>query len=98
MNEPMLAKVTDLSLEALELKPYDQAILACLLVRAQDLLASGERELVFCELDGELQPWDRNGNRKDRLADMYDQVNVWVYGDYLLQNPPMPPEWHNRAR
>jgi len=97
MNERILAQLTDLSFEALELKPYDQAILACVLIRARELLDTGERELVFCELDADLQPWDKKGERKDKLADLYDQMNVWVYSDYLLQNPPMPAEWHFRS-
>ena len=98
MNEQMLSQQTDLSLEAMDLKPYDQAILACVIVRDQELLQAGEIELVFCELDSDLQPWDRNGDRKDKLADLYDRANVWVYGDYLLESPPMRPDWHHRAR
>jgi hypothetical protein len=81
-----------------ELKPYDQAVLASVIVRGQRLYRSAEREMYFCELDSDLQPWDKNGKSLERLATLYDVANVWVCGDYLLQSPPAPGNWHNRAR
>ena len=81
-----------------ELKPYDQAVLASVIVGAERLLQAGEREMFFSELDSDLQPWDRNGERLERLATIYDDANVWVSGDYLLQSPPAPEGWHTRRR
>lgn len=97
MSEAMLARSTELCFELPDLKPYDQAVLAAVLVRAEELLKSGERELVFCELDSDLQPWDKIGDSKTKLTELYDRANVWVYGDYLLQAPEMPAGWHNRV-
>jgi hypothetical protein len=81
-----------------ELKPYDQAVFASVIVGAEALLKAGEREMFFSELDSDLQPWDRNGARLEKLATIYDEANVWVSGDYLLQSPPAPEGWHNRPR
>ena len=98
MSHAMLARSTDLCFELAELKPYDQAVLAAILVRADELLKNGERELVFCELDSDLQPWDRSRRLKPKLTDLYNRANIWVYGDYLLQGPAiMPKDWHYRT-
>ncbi len=96
MCAAMLARSTELCFELPDLKPYDQAVLAAVLVRADELLRSGDRELVFCELDSDLQPWDKNGDPKSKLTEFYDRANVWVYSDYLLQAPEMPAGWHQR--
>ncbi len=96
MNDAMLARSTGLCFELPELKPYDQAVLAAILVRGDELLKSGERELVFCELDSDLQPWDKAGDSKPKLTELYDRANIWVYSDYLLLTPEMPEGWHNR--
>lgn len=57
LDASMLARSTQLWLELPELEPYDQAVLAAVLIRAHELVKTGERELVFCELDSDLQPW-----------------------------------------
>jgi hypothetical protein len=36
------------------LKPFDEMVLGAVLVKATELFAAGERELIFCELDGDL--------------------------------------------
>lgn len=96
MNAAMLARSTGFCFDLPDLKPYDQAVLAAVLVRADELLKSGERELVFCELDSDLQPWDKAGDSKPKLTELYDRDNIWVYSDYLLQAPEMPKGWHNK--
>jgi hypothetical protein len=95
LSEGMLERCALLSFEGLGLGPYDQAVLAAVLVRAEEMLVDGQRELVFCELDADLQPWDKSGARKEKLAQLYDNANVWVYGDYL-NTPPPPAGWHER--
>jgi hypothetical protein len=44
-------------------------------------------DVVFCELDGDLQPWDKNGRAKQPLTDLYDSAHLWVYGDFAMQSP-----------
>jgi hypothetical protein len=84
----MLVRAVELSVQNLDLKPFDQAILAAVLVRAQALRESGADDISFCELDGDLQPWDKNGRSKEPLTAFYDAVGVWVYGDFAMENPP----------
>jgi hypothetical protein len=86
-------RCADLSYRNLKLEPFDQAILAAILVRGERLLAEGVEETAFCELDSDLQPWDKRGDPKERLAGMYDQARIWVYGDFLLQAPAKPHDW-----
>ena len=89
----MLERAVDLSLQELNLLPFDLSILAAILVRSSELLQQGEGDLAFCELDKDLQPWDKEGNPKQRLLDLYDSVRLWVYSDFALQYPVKPAEW-----
>ncbi|HTW64735.1 MAG TPA: hypothetical protein VME17_08985 [Bryobacteraceae bacterium] len=77
----------------LGLKPFDQAIHAAVIVRASELQQRGEKDICFCEADSDLQPWDRRGEPKHRLVDVYDDAAVWVYGDFELRNPERPDGW-----
>lgn len=98
ISASMLDRCSALSFEKLGLGPFDQAILASILVRAEQLAAEGATDLAFCELDSDLQPWDKRNNRKNELADLYDRARVWVYGDFLLETPEMPADWTLAAR
>jgi hypothetical protein len=89
LDETMLARSTDLALEtAVDLKPFDLSILAAVLTRGALLHGQGN-EVSFCTLDGDLQPWDRNGRRVG-LADLFDAAGVRVFGDFVMQAPPRP--------
>lgn len=77
----------------LELKPFDNSILAAVLVRASELVKTGETDIAFCELDGDLLPWDKNGNFKPALTRLYDEAHVWVYGDFTMTTPEAPENW-----
>ena len=90
LSERMLARAVQLSMLDLDLKPFDQAILAAVLVRAEQLHQEGIADLAFCELDSDLQPWDKNGRTKQPLATLYDSANVWVYGDFAMESPLRP--------
>jgi len=91
LSEIMLARAVQLSTMNLDLKPFDQAILAAVLVRADQLRKDGIYDLAFCELDFDLQPWDKNGRTKQPLAALYDSAGVWVYGDFAMESPVRPP-------
>lgn len=94
LDEEMLQLCTELSYEKLGLQPFDQAILAAVLVRARQLSAVDvPAEFAFCELDTDLQPWDKNGAAKQPLTQLYDDAGVWVYGEFLLSQPERPPNW-----
>lgn len=85
LSESMLERQVVLGSMGLSLKPYDLAILAAILVKAEELREAGYSEFAFCELDSDLQPWDRVGNRKPTLSNLYADVQIQVYGDFLVR-------------
>lgn len=94
LTEQMLEKGLALGPESLDLKPFDNAILAATLIRAGEIKeADATAELYFCELDGDLQPWDSNGKIKPALAKLYDDARIWVYGDFSMTSPARPETW-----
>ena len=93
LNEGMLSQCAELAFSDFALKPFDQAVLAAVLVRARELWDAGEHELCFCELDGDLQPWDKYGNAKAPLVEFYEGARIWVYGDFELLAPERPADW-----
>lgn len=95
LSEAMLKRATELASIDLPLRPFDQSILAGILVRAEELWEVGERDLSFCEVDADLQPWDKKGNAKQPLTELFDRARVWVYGDFELSSPERPPGWPN---
>ncbi len=86
LNEGMLERAVSLSTLSLSLGPFDQAILAAILVRAEQLRDAGETDVCFCEIDADLQPWDKRGGSKQPLRDLYDAAGVWVYGDFEFRD------------
>ena len=95
LNQEMCELCSQLSDVKLDLKPFDQMILASVLVRAKELAAKGVDLFAFCEEDSDLQPWDRAGNSKEKLVRLYDDAHIWVYQDFLLEKPTMPEGWPN---
>ncbi len=93
LDDEIFARIAELSSLDLELQPFDQAILAAVLVGAERLLARGEDEIAFCELDHHLQPWDKNGDPKRLLRDLYEQRRIWVYSDFSLIAPAPYEGW-----
>jgi predicted nucleic acid-binding protein len=93
LNTDMLEQSVSLATEKLDLKPYDNSILAAVLARARELAQKGARDLAFCELDGDLQPWDKYGRSKPVLTRLYDDAHIWVYGDFTMTTPEPPENW-----
>jgi hypothetical protein len=93
LSQLMLERCTELSHKKLDLQPFDQAILAAILVRAEELRTQDVDHMDFCELDSHLQPWDKDSRPKKPLTEIYDQARIWVYGDFLLQAPENPEGW-----
>jgi hypothetical protein len=93
LNERMLARAVELSMLDFSLAPFDQAILAAVLIRAEELRSAGETDLCFCETDADLQPWDKKGDAKQPLTNLYDSASVWVYGDFEMRDPERPDDW-----
>src|SRR5260370_19495118 len=93
LNERMLERAIVVSEVGLSLKPFEQAILAAILVRAEELRSAGDVELCFCETDADLQPWDKYREAKRPLTKLYDAAQVWVYEDFDLNSPERPAHW-----
>ncbi|MGG6297532.1 hypothetical protein ACQ4M4_24320 [Leptolyngbya sp. AN02str] len=94
LSEPMLERQVAIGAMDLALKPYDLAVLAAVLVKAEELQQAGHGWVGFCELDSDLQPWDKFGARKPVLSDLYDGARMWVYGDFLMEEvETLPDGW-----
>jgi predicted nucleic acid-binding protein len=91
LSEPMLECQVSLGAMELSLKPYDLAVLAAILVKGEELRREGHTWVGLCELDSDLQPWDKSGARKPILSDLYNNSQIWVYGDFLLEDIDMLP-------
>ena len=92
-TDAMLECQVSLATEKLDLKPFDLAILSAVLTRAEELKKAGETDVVFCDLDSDLQPWDKYGVIKPVLKQLYDDAHIWVYGDFTLTTPEPPASW-----
>jgi hypothetical protein len=80
----MLEFQVELGSMSLDLKPFDLAILAAILIKAVDLKSQGYEVFGFCELDSDLLPWDKNGVPKSRLRELYERFDLKVYTDFSL--------------
>jgi hypothetical protein len=93
----MSERILELSLEIsprLNQNPFDECILAAVLGRGETIRDEEPgAEIAFCELDQDLQPWTKDGQRKSGLCDLYNERGIWVYGDFNLENPIRPDEW-----
>jgi hypothetical protein len=82
------------AMDDLSLKPYDLAVLAAVIVKSEELQAEGHPWVGFCELDSDLQPWDKSGARKRVLSDLYDDFRIFVYANFLLEDvSELPDGW-----
>jgi hypothetical protein len=84
LDERMLDRAIALRTEVVALKPFDEAILAAVLVKAGDLKASGATELWFCDLDGDLVPVDRKRNPRKELVALYAAAGITVRRDFRV--------------
>jgi|SRR5580700_8817707 hypothetical protein len=98
LDQEVMTRCTEYSFLSLGLKPFDQMILAATIVKSERLIAAGERNVAFCSLDSDLQPWDSKGNPKFPLVDIYDAAGVWVYRDFTLESPEKREDWRPDLR
>ena len=83
LSEAMLERQVSIgAIDGLFLKPYDLAVLAAILVQAENLRGLGYSQTIFCELDSDLQPWNKLGERKPILSNLYDCSQVLVKGNF----------------
>jgi predicted nucleic acid-binding protein len=93
LNDEQLKLALEISF-IVDLNPFDQSVLAAVLGRADSIRAVDPKaEFAFCELDSDLQPWDKQGRRRPALMDLYDPRAIWVYGDFDMAAPVRPANW-----
>lgn len=93
LNDEQLKLAIDISF-LVDLNPFDQSVLAAVVGRADAIRAADPTaEFAFCELDSDLQPWDKQGRPRPDLLDLYDPRGIWVYGDFDMAAPARPPSW-----
>jgi PIN domain nuclease of toxin-antitoxin system len=91
LSQEMLERALSLSVENLDLHPFDNAILAAVLVRSKEIIAQdAKHEIFFCTLDGDLQPWDKNGSIKPLLKRLYDEAHILVWGNFRMSSHGRP--------
>jgi predicted nucleic acid-binding protein len=98
MDDGQLKLAIDISFVT-RLDAFDQSVLAAVLGRSDAIRAlDATSEFAFCELDSDLQPWDRQGRARMDLRELYDQRAIWVYGDFDMSAPVRPTNWHPGSR
>jgi len=86
LSETMLERQVTFGALDLSLKPYDLAVLAAVIVKAEELQSQNHSWVGFCELDSDLLPWDKSRYSKPILSKLYNDARIWVYDDFLLQD------------
>jgi predicted nucleic acid-binding protein len=79
--DEMLALAIALRTKVHALGPFDEAILAAVLVRAKLLR---EHSPIFCTLDTDLSPSNRRGQPRPEFVDLYAEAGVSVRTDFLI--------------
>jgi predicted nucleic acid-binding protein len=94
LSEEMLERQVSIGAMEFFLEPYDLAVLAAVIVKSEELQQAGYSWVGFCELDSDLQPWDKSGARKPILSELYNNSRIWVYSDFLLEGvEDIPNDW-----
>ncbi|MCU0694562.1 MAG: hypothetical protein MUF54_24545 [Polyangiaceae bacterium] len=95
LNEAMLQRVLRLRgtvPEDADLKPFDEAILGAVVVRAEELRGAGERDFWFCTLDSDLWPWTKDKTRRPGLERLYrDAGFVDTQGEITVRSDLLVP-------
>ena len=83
LDERMLERAIMLRREVDSLKPFDEAILAAVLIKVQDVTAAAT-SLFFCNLDGDLVPFDRKGKPRKELVALYAGAGITSRQDFQV--------------
>ena len=87
LSEAMLGRVLDLRravVEVNQMKPYDEAILAAVLVEAERVQKEGAEGATFCTLDSDLLPWTKKGEARAQLKGLYEAAGVTVLASFAV--------------
>lgn len=80
LDDAMLERAMDLrrTPDAQHLRPFDESVLAAVLVRAESIRAAGRSDIRFCTLDTDLWPHSRRGEVRPGLQRLYDDAGIRV--------------------
>ncbi len=84
LSDQMLVRQVTIGSLDLYLEPFDLAILAAVLVKAEELFAVSNQEIHFCELDSDLHPWYKSGSPKPIIYDLYNYSHIRVNENFDL--------------
>ena len=87
LSEAMLGRVLDLRrsvVEVNQMKPFDEAILAAVLVQAEAERGSGATDLMFCTLDADLLPWTKKREPRPALEALYKKAGLTVLASFAV--------------
>jgi predicted nucleic acid-binding protein len=87
LSDDMLQRVLTLRrsvVEVNQLKPFDEAILAAVLIRSHELRLAGATSILFCTLDADLLPWNRSQQPRRELQAAYDAACVSVLPSFAV--------------
>lgn len=83
LDDEMLAKTLELR-SVVDLKPFDEAMLGAVLVKARQVRESSSDEVYFCELDGDLSPNPRPNQVRRALMAEYRDAGLVFRSDFLV--------------
>lgn len=81
LSEPMLERALALRQQVDNLGPFDEAILAAVLVRAESLRDGGP---IFCTRDRDLSPLTRQGEPRAEFVQLYAEAGLTVRTDFQI--------------
>lgn len=87
LNDAMLARAIDLrhTPEVQQLKPFDEAILAAVLVQTEEVRKLGAADVRFCTLDTDLWPRSRKtGAIRPGLQKLYEDAGLRIQADFSV--------------
>jgi hypothetical protein len=85
LDQRMLDRAISLRQQAADLKPFDEAILAAILIRAADVRSDAKSGVFFCSLDkSDLGAMDRKGQPRRQLASLYAEAGIINRSDFLV--------------
>lgn len=66
------------------LRPFDESILAAVLVKGERFRDAGFGDVRFCCLDQDLRPWTKRGEPKPGLRDLYARAGIQFVDDLAV--------------
>lgn len=87
LDEQIISRMLEISVSPFfNLQPMDQAVFASVLAAGKKLYSVSGQTSLFCEMDSDLQPWDKNGDKRPSFFNSYHDAGVRVIEDFVIQD------------